>query len=646
MFPRILKQNKNSKIYQYLVISQSVRKNGLSTTDNIANLGNLKNLKRYDIENLIDGLIKIFQLDKYVLGEEVEILESLLYGSIMIWQKLWRQMKLSESIRKHLRQSHPKLSIAVEKYVELMTINRCIEPLSKLGVTRWFETTCYKEMQGYSDLTMEANYFYRSMDCLVEMKDALELAIYDRLQNLFSINIKLTFYDITSTFFYGDKCPLSEPGYSRDHRPDCDQVVVGVVTSYEGYPLKHYVFMGGTVDSTTVEDVVQDLKQAYHIEETVFVGDRGMITKLNLERIEERGFDYIMGVKLRQDALCQMLFERNEIDWKDIDEIDELNKLKVLEHKVSVKDFLLWKTETILKTHHISVTNSAFAAFSNKIEAMTNEDDPTAKDFKEILQGLSPQMDKKPGGKIWQVIKRYKKRYERVYRLVFCLNSDRRVSARLKRKQQIEKLSQAMDGLFSEDKKIKEREKADIDKAIGKIFEGYKSKFKKFFEIERDPADSRALGYVQNMPAIEDAEQYDGVFTLLASQEDLAIEKVVNSYKNLKEVETLFDDFKNFVDVRPFRHRLEIRVRGHVFICILALLLKRIFEVDCMGSKSVTVPLEEIDKVKLVRYKIKFSTREDRHQIIPKVTMVNPMQKKYFNQVGIKNPMNIEKFLW
>ena len=66
------------------------------------------------------------------------------------------------------------------------------------------------------------------------------------------------------------------------------------------------------------------------------------------------------------------------------------------------------------------------------------------------------------------------------------------------------------------------------------------------------------------------------------------------------------------------------------------------FEIDCLGTKSITEPLEEIDKVKLVRYKIKFSQKEDRCQIIPKITNVNPMQKKYFNAAGVKNPMNIE----
>jgi len=81
---------------------------------------------------------------------------------------------------------------------------------------------------------LDVNYFYLSQDYLVEMKDELEEAIYERLQNLFSVNVKLTFYDITSSFFYGEECPLAKPGYSRDNRSDCEQIVVGVVTSYEG----------------------------------------------------------------------------------------------------------------------------------------------------------------------------------------------------------------------------------------------------------------------------------------------------------------------------------------------------------------------------------------------------------------------------
>ena len=108
----------------------------------------------------------------------------------------------------------------------------------------------------------------------------------------------------------------------------------------------------------------------------------------------------------------------------------------------------------------------------------------------------------------------------------------------------------------------------------------------------------------------------------------------------------LFDDLKHFVDIRPIRHWLTKRVRTHVFLCILALLLKLIFEIDHLGNKSIMEPLEELSKSKLVIYKVRYFEREERTQNIPKVTTTNPVQKKYFNMVGIRNPMSIENFVW
>jgi len=335
MFPRIKKSISNGRTYEYLVISESIRIKGKdSTTKDIANIGNIKKLNTKDINGLIDGFIRIFQLEEYSLTEGTEILESLEYGSIIFWQKIWDELKLSEIINKQVKIRNKRVKLEVEKYIQMMTINRCVDPLSKLAATRWVEETCYKQMQGYADLSLDVTYFYRSMDQLLKIKDKLELSIFNKLKNLFSINIKMTFYDITSTFFYTGSCPISENGYSRDDRPDKEQIVIGVVTSWEGYPIKHYVFTGNTKDETTVKKVIEELKKEYYIEETTFVGDRGMITKLNLNRLQEEGFDYIMGVKVRQDEICEMLFsEHNEESFEDYKD------LKIKEKKIKIKKF-------------------------------------------------------------------------------------------------------------------------------------------------------------------------------------------------------------------------------------------------------------------------------------------------------------------
>ena len=655
MFARITTSQKKNATYKYLVISESIRKNGKSTIQDIAHLGNIAQFEKHDIEAIVDGLIKIFQLEKYAISDDVEIMESLEYGGIVFWRKLWKDLRLAEIIRDQLDLCHQSVQIAVEKYIEMMAVSRCIEPASKLGLTRWLETTCYKEMKGYTpdDLSYHVNYFYRSMDYLLNMKDALELSIYHHLRNLYSVNVKLTFYDITSTFFYTENCSLAEHGYSRDHRPDCEQIVIGVVTSYEGYPIKHFVFEGNTADNTTVEEVVSALKKDYNINETIFVGDRGMIAKLNMKCIEDKGYDYIMGVKMRNNELCQMLFSRAAIDWTAA-EVVHYRQLKILERRVDVKGFLVWKSRDLLKKHDPHADVEIPGEYGEWVMRLTNQAEPDYRGLRGLLKGLPPEfkMDPQISERIVTLIKRYANHYEDHYRFIVCLNPERREASRKKRTAEIETFSKALDELFCKADKPGQGEKIELENlleretAINQIFKDYKSKFRKFFDLDRHPDTKLITGYVLNRNKITAEEQFDGIFTLLSNRDDLDIEKMADSYKNLQEVEMLFDDLKNFVDIRPIRHRLEKRVRSHVFICILSLLLKRIFEINYLGGKAVTAPLEEINKAKLIKYKIKFSEREERFKVIPKITILTPDQKKYFDMIGLKNPSSLEPFVW
>jgi len=125
MFPRIARSMKKSVTYDYLVISESLHVKGKgSTTRNIANLGNVKKFPPKEIENLIDGLIRLFQIEKYSLSKQVEIIESLEHGSIIFWQKLWNKMGLPGAIKKLTRSKKSRIKIDVEKYVELSATRR------------------------------------------------------------------------------------------------------------------------------------------------------------------------------------------------------------------------------------------------------------------------------------------------------------------------------------------------------------------------------------------------------------------------------------------------------------------------------------------------------------------------------------------
>jgi transposase len=639
MFPRIVKVRKKNKSYQYLVISESVRLNGKSTTRNIANLGNVERIPADQIAHLIDGLIRLFELETHALSEGIEILESLEYGSIIFWQKLWSKMALSQIIAQAIAQEAPHVALEVERYIQIMVVNRCVDPLSKLGATRWVERTCFKRMKGFADLSLDVNHFYRSMDYLLRAKEQIEWALFEQLRNLFSVEVKLTFYDITSSYFYTESCPIGANGYSRDSRPDLEQIVIGVVTSFEGYPIKHYVFEGNTKDETTVAQVVEELRSVYHIEQTTFVGDRGMITHLNVQRIESEGFDYIMGVKHRQEEICQMLLASEELLASGF---VSHRDLQITERRVAIKAFLLWKTNALLKQQGIEPRDEALVELTAKIQALSSEDKPQYPDFKPILQALVGPKNAKLAYRLFVLIKKYTGRYEQCPRYVICLNTERKQFAEKNRDRQLSSLAASLEKWAA----TEEPTPVEMEQGLNKIFAGYKAKYRKFFDIQRDPDSDKAIGYRLNEQQLAQEKLRDGIFILQTNREDLPAGKVVDSYKDLKEVEALFDDLKHFVDLRPIRHWLTQRVRAHVFLCILALLLKRIFEINYLGGKATLQPLEEISKSKLVFYQVRFSEREDRTQIIPKITTPNPLQKKYFNMVGIKNPLSLENIVW
>ena len=638
MFPRIMTVRRKDKTYQYLVITESVRAKGKgSTPRTVANLGNIEKFSRQDVANIIDGLIRIFKLDQFAVSKDVEILESLEHGSILLWRKLWDDLQLTRIIEHAIARKQKRIALEAHKYAEMMVVNRCVDPLSKLGATRWVDCTCYKVMKGYEDLSLDVNNFYRSMDYLLLVKDEVELALFNRLRNLFSINVRLTFYDITSTYFYSDSCPLSENGYSRDDRPDLEQIVIGVVTSYEGYPIKHFVFEGNTKDETTVAEVVRELKSTFRIEETTFVGDRGMITKLNLTRIEGEGFDYIMGVKHRQDEICQWLFSRDLC----LNSWELHNGLKIAERRISIREFLIGKTTQLLRLNEIEPPSDALALFETMIQVLTNDQPPMYSSYKPVLEKLTGSDNEKLRQRIWRLIKKYAGRYGDNLRYVLCLNEERKEISKLKRNEILEELSLQLHRC----RPTQDQDAVEIERALSKIFHGYKAKFRKFFEIDTCPQSDKPIKYRRNASALAREQKLDGVFTLLTTREDLPIAKVVDCYKNLKEVESLFHDLKHFVDIRPIRHWLSHRVRAHVFLCILALLLKRIFEIDRLGGKSTMHPIEELSKSKLVHYRVSFSQRDARTETFPKVSNTSPLQKKYFNLLGIKNPMSLEPYV-
>ena len=167
-------------------------------------------------------------------------------------------------------------------------------------------------------------------------------------------------------------------------------------------------------------------------------------------------------------------------------------------------------------------------------------------DFKPLLQSLVGLENNKLCRKIFYLIKKYSGRYEEELRYIVCLNQERKEIALKKREAMLTRLSKALKKWTP----TQAQKPTEIEQGLNKIFSGYKNRYRKFFEIEREEQDDKAIGWRLNEDKLEQEKKRDGIFVLLTTRKDLAASKVVDSYKNLKEVEMLFDDLKHFVDIQ------------------------------------------------------------------------------------------------
>jgi transposase len=219
------------------------------------------------------------------------------FGHVHAVGSVWDRLGLSEALIDAGADGGATFSSA--EMIRLLVINRICEPRSKLALLDWLDGVHYGsgDKPSYHQLL-------RAMDRLIESKEKAEPLIAKRLLPQGG-PVDLVFYDITSTYFEGDRSLADDDirryGYSRDGRFDKRQVVIGMVVTPEGIPLCHHVFPGNTVDKTTVVDVVKDVKTRFLLKRVVFVGDRGMLSDPNLNELIEEEVGFIVAHPLRHN---------------------------------------------------------------------------------------------------------------------------------------------------------------------------------------------------------------------------------------------------------------------------------------------------------------------------------------------------------
>ena len=176
-------------------------------------------------------------------------------------------------------------------------------------------------------------------------KDALCRHLQERYRSLFAVEFEFLLYDVTSTYFEGEakRNEKAARGYSRDQRPDCQQVNLGLVVTPEGLPIGYEIFAGNTADVTTVEEMIELMEKKYGQAQRVWVMDRGMVSEENIEFLRARGARYLVGTPKSQ----LKRFEAKLLEEADWTQVQPGVEAKIVAHPDGAEDeqYLLCRSQ-------------------------------------------------------------------------------------------------------------------------------------------------------------------------------------------------------------------------------------------------------------------------------------------------------------
>ena len=230
-------------------------------------------------------------------------------GHIHVGREFWKRLGLDE-ILKSLGFSPSLVNLTCA-----MTLNRLIHPAAEYAMPDWIRSTAMADILGVDFTKLVDDPLYRNLDRLHPHRAAIESALAEREQSLFDLGNTILLYDLTSTYFEGKAAliPKAKRGYSRDHRPDCKQVVVGLVIGREGFPRAHEIFEGNIQDRKSLTTMLDLLEKRVGIPEgATIVVDRGMAYAENIAELQRRKLHYLVAASQKERDRLLAEFETSD----------------------------------------------------------------------------------------------------------------------------------------------------------------------------------------------------------------------------------------------------------------------------------------------------------------------------------------------
>jgi transposase len=513
MFVRESSVKVGDTTHRYVQIVESYRgEDGRTKQRLLCSLGNKKKLDPAAVDRLLGSLarygtcVPVPRPDAPRAPREdfdpgLGVRQDRAFGSLYALDRLWKDLGLRDLLRSFAGRRRFKFDL--ERATFAMVANRLVEPLSKLSTETWLDREAYLGLPE----ALTADHFYSTLGWLHEIREELEVAIHQRLKRRHLTGGTVYFYDTTLSHFEG-RGPegLAEVTGRKGAIRGKRHVLVGLVTTSDGWPVMHHVYPGTRSDLKTFKHVLEQLWERFRLRDIVIICDRGMHSAEIVELLEnDFRFRYIVATKLRR--------------------VKEVNE-----------------------------------------EVLTR-----AGRYREVEPGLEVKQ-------VWVEDRRY----------VVCRSEDAARRDRNRRGEILAQLAQALgeDGLDPASKKAMKLRTSSYDRYLWQ----------------------RNGRLVINQSAVERDSRYDGKWVLRTNFRELDPGKIALRYKDEARIERDIRTIKSFVELRPTRHHHEETVDGHVFVCVLALLLYRYLQ-ERLGlwpanRESVEEVLKELGSIRAQELRI------------------------------------------
>jgi hypothetical protein len=357
---------RGNKVYEYLTLVEAVREGVKTRHQTVLRLGEASVLRETgQLERIIAALQRHVEGD-WVRADGLDASDARSVGGVAAVAAYWDRLELGAHFG----------GGAEADAIFAMVASRLCDPCSKRRVPEWAATDVMAPA-GFSHPPLHR--YYRAIDSVAESKESTESHLYGRVCNLANLDLRLICYDLTSTYFEGEgrhseRFASRAFGYSRDHRGDRPQIVIGLLTTGDGVPIAHHVFAGNTADVSTLPGVLADLGRRFGVGRIPVVADRGLISADNVETLGAEGFDHVLATRLHRDPTCAAALEassRPDARWVPVPSARSAAcEVRVDGRRaVVVASFERWVRDSTRTAELVEATSAKLRALENRVRS-------------------------------------------------------------------------------------------------------------------------------------------------------------------------------------------------------------------------------------------------------------------------------------